>query len=250
MKFTNIQQYAKYLNKWLYNYIKSAHKNGVVLGVSGGIDSALCLALCYGDYKVKVKPYFIDFNNTELDRKCVKALEKKYHISIPTLNITSAYNSINNACKIKDKLTKTNIKPRLRMTALYALAQQNNMLVLGTSNAPESYLGYFTKYGDAACDIALISRLLKKDIYEMAKYLKIPNLIIKRAPSASLYMGQTDEKDLGLSYKEIDAYLQNPKTKLSDKTLKRIKQLHRASAHKLNKGNAPEPFKKLIFNEH
>ena len=243
----NIKQYADYLNKWLYNYVKSAHKSGVVLGVSGGVDSALCLALCYGKFKVKVKPYFINFNNTALDVKCVKALSKKYKIAIPTINIASTYNTIVNACKIKSNLAKANIKPRLRMTALYALAAQNNMLVLGTSNAAEQYLGYFTKYGDAACDIALISRLLKKDIYEMAKHLRVPEIIIKRAPTASLFNGQTDEKELGISYKEIDAYLQNPKTKLSPKSLKRIKQLHAASKHKVVKLTQPEAYRKLIF---
>ena len=246
MKFKNIKEYAIYLNKWLYDYVHKAHKDGVVLGVSGGIDSALCLALCNGKYKVKVKPYFIDFNNSELDIKCVKALEKKYKISIPTLDIAYAYDTIIKACKIKDAMSKANIKPRLRMTALYALAQQNNMLVLGTSNAPERYLGYFTKYGDAACDIALISRLLKKDIFEMSRILEIPNIIISRAPSASLFAGQTDEKELGISYKEIDSYLENPKARLSTKTLKRIKQLHSSSLHKTTKMTSPEQFKKLI----
>ena len=247
MKFKNIKEYANYLNKWLYNYVKSAHKSGVVLGISGGIDSALCLALCYGKYKIKVKPYFINFNNSALDVKCVKALAKKFKIAIPTINIACTYDNIIKACKINNKLAKSNIKPRLRMTALYALAQQQNMLVLGTSNAPECYLGYFTKYGDAACDIALISRLLKKDIYEMAKLLHLPDIIIKRAPSASLYSGQTDEKELGISYKEIDAYLQNPKTKLSTKSLKRIKQLHATAKHKTTKLVQPEPYKKLIL---
>ncbi|MCF0227467.1 MAG: NAD(+) synthase [Malacoplasma sp.] len=248
MKFKNIKQYADYLNKWLYDFVKSAHKDGVVLGISGGIDSALCLALCNGKYKVKVKPYFIDFNNTELDVKCVKELAKKYKISIPTLNISSCFNIIVKACKATSTLAKANIKPRLRMTALYTLAQQNNMLVLGTSNAPERYLGYFTKYGDAACDVALIAQLLKKDIYEMSKSLKLPDIIIKRAPSASLYVGQTDEKELGITYKEIDNYLENPNIKLSPKSLKRIKQLHKASLHKVSKLNMPEPYKKLILS--
>ena len=249
MQFKNIKEYAQYLNKWLYDYVKSAHKDGVILGISGGIDSALCLALCYGKYKVKVKPYFIDFNNSELDVKCVKALAKKYKISIPTIDIACTYDTIIKACKIKDNLAKANIKPRLRMTTLYALAAQSNMLVLGTSNAPERYLGYFTKYGDAACDIALISRLLKKDIFEMSKALNLPDIIIKRAPTASLFDGQTDEKELGISYKEIDAYLENPKIKLSPKSLKRIKQLHASAKHKTTKLVQPEPYKKLILQD-
>ena len=249
MQFKNIKEYAIYLNKWLYDYVHNAHKDGVVLGISGGIDSALCLALCNGKYKVKVKPYFINFNNSQLDVDCVKALEKQFKIKIPTLDIVCTYDAIIKACKIKDYMTKANIKPRLRMTTLYALAQQNNMLVLGTSNAPERYLGYFTKYGDAACDIALIARLLKKDIFEMAKLLKLPDIIITRAPSASLFENQTDEKELGISYKEIDAYLENPKTKIAPKSLKRIKQLHAASLHKVSKINQPEPFKKLILKD-
>ena len=102
---------------------------------------------------------------------------------------------------------KINLKVRLRTITLYALANKYNLLVCGTNNADERLVGYFTKNGDNACDINLIYWLIKKQIFFLAKQYDIPKEIINREPTGGLYKNQTDEKDIGISYDEIDKYL-------------------------------------------
>ncbi|WEK83074.1 MAG: NAD(+) synthase [Mycoplasma sp.] len=236
--FSSLKQYALYLNKWLNDYLKQANKKAVVIGISGGIDSALALAICFLSKKVKVYPYFLDIENSTLDKQCIKALEKHYKIKIPKINLKDEYLKIVKKTKLKNSLAKSNIKPRLRMLSLYALAQEHNALVLGTSNLDELYLGYYTKYGDGACDLALLSKMIKQEVFNMAKELNVPPIIINRKPSASLYSGQTDEEDMGLKYLDIDKYLDGKKT--SKKVADLIKQKHQLAKHKKIKLNEPD----------
>jgi NAD+ synthase len=107
-----------------------------------------------------------------------------------------------------DPVPLGNIKARMRMVVLYAHANKNNMLVAGTSNKSEMLTGYFTKYGDGGCDIEPIGDLYKTDVWTLAKHLALPPSIIEKVPSAELWAGQTDEKELGLSYEKLDRLLQ------------------------------------------
>lgn len=118
------------------------------------------------------------------------------------------------------------------MTTLYALAQQNNYLVLGTNNADERYIGYFTKYGDGGVDLAPIIHLLKKDIKKIAKILGVNKQIINRQPTAGLWKNQTDENELNFTYKVLDNYLMNKQ--ISQKDKEKIENLHQKSKHKQN----------------
>lgn len=124
----------------------------------------------------------------------------------------------------------SNIAPRLRMTALYAIAQSRGYLVAGTSNASERYLGYFTKWGDGGVDFNPIADLTVREIYEFLEYLGAPGPIIDKAPSAGLYEGQTDEGDLGITYEALDAYLLEGKT--DKKSQEIIDRHHQATEHK------------------
>ena len=137
----------------------------------------------------------------------------------------------------QSKIAKMNTASRIRAVILYHYANTHNSLVIGTSNKTEIMLGYFTKYGDGAVDIEVIGSLFKTDELELARYLKIPENIIKKTPTAELYHGQTDEDELGASYREIDVILSKierkqklPNSALVKKILKRIKD----NEHKRN----------------
>ena len=124
----------------------------------------------------------------------------------------------------------TNIAPRLRMTTLYAIAAAENRLVAGTGNRSEAYMGYFTKWGDGAHDFNPISDLTVTEVFEFLEYLKAPRCIIDKAPSAGLFDGQTDEDEMGVTYKAIDDFLLYGTVNDKDKAV--IDRYHSRSEHK------------------
>ncbi|MFN3966799.1 MAG: NAD(+) synthase, partial [Endomicrobiia bacterium] len=107
------------------------------------------------------------------------------------------------------KIARGNLKPRLRMLVLYYFANKLNYLVAGTGNKSEIMMGYFTKYGDGGVDILPIGDLLKKDVIQLARKLEIPERIINKKPSAGLWPGQTDEEEMGITYKKLDKILES-----------------------------------------
>jgi NAD+ synthase len=174
----------------------------------------------------------MNINNSKLDFKCVELLKKQHQFKIIDIDLTSTFNSLKKLIKIKSKLTLSNLKARLRMATLYSVANENTLLVAGTGNADELYMGYFTKYGDGACDILPIANLTKSEVKLFAEELKVPQIIIDRPPSASLFEGQTDEKEMGVTYKEIDDFLNNKK--ISNESRSIIKSYHSKNLHKQN----------------
>ena len=127
-------------------------------------------------------------------------------------------------------LAVANIAPRLRMTTLYAVAASENRLVAGTGNASEAYMGYFTKWGDGAHDFNAISDLTVTEIYEFLEYLKAPRCILRKAPSAGLFDGQTDEAEMGVTYAAIDRYITTGEASEKDREI--IERFHARSEHK------------------
>jgi NAD+ synthase len=124
-----------------------------------------------------------------------------------------------------------NIAPRLRMCTLYAVGASENRLVAGTGNRSERYVGYFTKWGDGACDFNPIADLTVTEVYEFLRFLGAPAFIFDKAPSAGLYEGQTDEKEMGVSYRSIDGFLLNGYT--DEKDMQIIARRHTINRHKL-----------------
>ena len=161
------------------------------------------------------------------------AVAEQYQIEIRTVDLSKTKDALLHTIGKAASLTETavaNIAPRLRMTALYAIAASENRLVAGTGNRSEAYVGYFTKWGDGAYDLNPISDLTVTEIYEFLRYLGAPSCVIEKAPSAALFDGQTDESEMGISYGELDAFLFGQP--VTDKVWKEIGEMHEKSAHK------------------
>jgi len=217
------------LTKGIKKYFKKANIKKAVIGLSGGIDSALSLKL--------VADAIGKNNITALimpEKGLTKLQDVKDSINLcKSLKVNHKIIEINKILKNFKKQKQTawiNLKPRIRMLILYNYANLNNALVIGTSNKTELRLGYFTKYGDGACDIEVIGDLYKTEVIALARYLKLPESIITKTPSAGLFKGQTDEKEIGLKYKDIDAMLKGKK-----KLNKKIKDLIQKNKHKTEK---------------
>lgn len=231
---------AQKISDFLKKEFKKKKKKKAILAVSGGIDSAVCAFLCKKaglDLYAIVLPY----RKKGLDgKKLAKAL-KLPKSRIITLDIGSLVDrtvkELRKTVKI-DQVDKGNIMARQRMIIQYALARSLGGLVIGTENLSEYYLGYFTLYGDQASDISPISGLWKTQVYGLAKYLGVPKWVLRKRPTAGLWPGQTDEKELGFSYEEGDPILHFFVTKkyskekiinlgfgkkIVDKVLKRVK---------------------------
>ena len=223
------------IEEFLHKFTSKNLINEFVLGLSGGIDSALCLALLH-HFKYKCHVAIMPCENKDISDAVNVA--NFFNCKYDTFDLTQTYLNVvtllkNSAGKI-NKSAAINIKPRLRMLTLYALAHQNSAAVVNTGNYSEYYLGYFTKYGDGAGDISLINLFYKSTIYRLAKHLSLPDFVINKAPSADLYPDQTDLKELKLShYDAVEAYLNDKKVLASDQAI--IKERHDNSAHKRHK---------------
>jgi NAD+ synthase len=133
---------------------------------------------------------------------------------------------------LRGRVPLANMKPRVRMTALYFFANSLNYLVAGTGNRSELAIGYFTKYGDGGCDLLPIGRLTKNEVRALARDLNVPQAIIDRPPSAGLWLGQTDEDEMGFTYADLERYLTEGADAVSPALVMRIERLIRSSEHK------------------
>ncbi len=194
--------------QFIKDYVEQSGANGVVIPVSGGIDSAVCLALAVEGLQLHaVHTIWMPYGDQ--DRSYVDLLFKKFRgVGKNEKDITAIVDSFTKISQSPDNLKKGNIMARTRMILVYDFARTYNLLVLGTSNRSEIMTGYTTKWGDGACDLAPIANLYKHEVVELAKELKIPDKIIRRVPSADLWEGQTDENELGISYEDLDNILE------------------------------------------
>ncbi len=230
--------------EWLRDNVNSAGASGIVLGLSGGIDSAVAAVIAREALgREKVLGIIMPCHSISQDQADAELLAKKFDIDYKIIDLTEVFDAALKAIGQEIPVAaQSNLKARLRMSILYANAQAKNFLVCGTSNKSEFETGYFTKYGDAGVDLMPLADFLKRDIREMARALEIPASIINKAPSAGLYEGQTDENDMGFTYEVLDEYLSSGK--IHDvKARERIETMRRNSEHK----RRPVPiFKKEI----
>jgi len=231
----NYETETKQRVEFIRGLIKSAGAKGVVYGNSGGKDSALVGILCKmacSDTVGIIMPCGSK-RNYEIDKTDGLALAKQFDIAVRVVDLSAVKNELVRSVSENTKLTDlatANISPRLRMTALYSIAASENRLVAGTGNRSEGYMGYFTKWGDGAFDFNPIADLTVTEIYDFLRFLKAPEFIISKAPSAGLFDGQTDESEMGISYSSIDDFLLNGNVNEKDKAV--MEKFHKVSEHK------------------
>ena len=203
------EKVANHIQEWMRKQVDSARVSGVIVGISGGIDSAVVAALCKREFDDKITGVIVPCESLADDAIDAQILAKTFAIDCKVSNITDAYVAMLNCFPetFDCKLARSNLKSRLRMSTLYYYANNMNCVVMGTTNRTEASIGYFTKYGDGGVDFEPIADLLKREVRELANYLGVPERIIIKPPSAGLWEGQTDEDEIGLTYDMMDNIL-------------------------------------------
>jgi NAD+ synthase len=234
------------IEHFLAEKLRKTGAKGFVLGVSGGIDSAVVLRLAVeavGSRKVLglIMP---EEDSLKQDTEDAAELCESEGVVHRVIDISEIVRSFTTATPGKvDRKALANIKARVRMVLLYHYAANESRLVLGTSNKSELLLGYFTKYGDGGADLEPIGDLYKTQVRQLAAALEVPEKIVEKTPTAGLWPGQTDEKEIGMSYDDLDAVLMtielgldsrtaSERTGIPEEEIERIVSMVKSSAHK------------------
>jgi NAD+ synthase len=211
----NTEKVAEYITNWLKEYATNAKVNGFVVGVSGGIDSALTSTLCA---KTGLPTLCVEMPIHQAESQVSRAQEhiaqlknQFNNVSEVRVNLTSTFKDFKNVLpnietSVKLNLSLANTRARLRMTTLYYFAGLQDLLVAGTGNKVEDFgVGFYTKYGDGGVDLSPIADLMKSEVYDLAAYLGVPNSIQKAQPTDGLFGdSRTDEDQIGASYDELE----------------------------------------------
>ena len=205
----NLKEVHNELVEFLRENFKKAGFSKAVLGLSGGIDSALVAYLLRDALgKENVLAIMMPYKSSNPDSlNHAKLVVEDLKINAKTIEITNMIDAYFKNEKEASSLRMGNKMARERMSILFDYSSKENALVVGTSNKTEIYLGYSTQFGDSACALNPIGDLYKTNIWDLSRYLKIPNELIEKKPSADLWEGQTDEQEMGLTYKEADQVL-------------------------------------------
>lgn len=231
-----MRKLSDHLSSWIEAEVNGGGAGGVVFGLSGGIDSAVIAALAGRAFPRRALGVLLPCHSDPQDEEDGALVAQHFGIDCRTVDLTQVYDQLLQTLvavspdMAGSRVATINLKPRLRMTALYALANELGYLVLGSSNRSELHVGYFTKHGDGGVDLLPLGGLVKSEVFQLARQLGVPREIIDKPPSAGLVPGQTDEADMGLSYKELDTYLLSG---LASQTVKtRVDAMHGGSEHK------------------
>lgn len=226
------------IENWLISKVKEAGAKGLVIGMSGGIDSTVVSIIAKRAFPENMLGLIIPCYSDENDVEDAEMIAEIYSISTEIIVLDKAFDLFKEILKCQDEennLAAANLKARLRMCVLYYFAQQKNYLVAGTGNKSELLTGYFTKYGDGGVDIEPIGHLYKTQVYDLAEHLKVPRNIINKIPSAGLWKGQSDEEEMGITYEELDRYLQTGEAK------ENVKEIVESMIHKNKHKRFPPP---------
>ena len=249
----NSEKVAKHIINWLKDYAVKARVNGFVVGVSGGIDSAVTSTLCAetGLKTICVEmPIHQDVSQVTRAQEHIKNLKKNYkNVSDVRVDLTNSFETFQEAFPISESnaqkdLTLANTRARIRMTTLYYIGGINSLLVAGTGNKVEDFgVGFYTKYGDGGVDVSPIADLVKSEVFSLGAYLKVPDAILNAAPTDGLFGdSRTDEDQLGASYDELEVAMKQQEDGVLIDELKGREQevykiytrLNLANQHKMN----------------
>jgi len=207
------KELADKMASWIKEKVLAARRQGVAIGMSGGVDSSVVAVLCHRAFPQSTLGLILPCYSIPEDEEHARMVASKFSIPVKVVVLDSVYDTLlrvlprGNPDSAVSRLAEANMKVRLRMLTLYYFANLYNYLVVGASNRSELACGYFTKYGDSGVDILPIGNLVKRKVRALARFLGIPRIVIDKVPSAGLWPGQTDEGEMGITYKEIDRYL-------------------------------------------
>lgn len=224
--------------RWMGRQVKQAGALGIALGLSGGVDSACVAGLArMAVGREGVVGAMMPCHSDPIDTEYALQVSDAFDIETVKIDLTPVYDSlIASLPATEQRLAKANLKPRLRMTALYYVANTRNFLVAGTGNKSELMVGYFTKHGDGGVDILPLGDLYKREVYELAGEIGVPQPILDRPPTAGLWPGQTDEEEMGLTYDTLERALITLTLGVDHgverAALEKVRQMVVASAHK------------------
>jgi len=243
------------LVRWLEARATAASARGFVVGLSGGIDSAVVVRLCQLARPDATLAVLLPCHSDPRDEEDARLVADAFSLATVRVDLAPAYDALLAGARdalaplsdreahppddIRARLPLANVKPRLRMTTLYFVANTLNLLVAGTGNRSELTIGYFTKYGDGGVDLLPIGHLVKREVRELARELGVPDRVIEKPPSAGLWLGQTDEAEMGFTYADLERYLEDGPESVPPAVAMKIERLARASEHK--KAPAPVP---------
>jgi NAD+ synthase len=241
---------AERIAGWMRRQLASTGARGFVVGLSGGLDSAVVARLAQLAAPGNVVAAILPAHSDPQDERDAETVAKQFSLMTVRVDLSPAYDTTLAAAQaalqalpgpmrrtkpadpIRDRLPLVNLKPRLRMTLLYFLANSLDYLVAGTGNRSELAIGYFTKHGDGGADLLPIGHLVKSEVRALARELSLPSAIIERTPSAGLWIGQTDEAEMGFTYGELERYLEDGPQSVSPALAMKIERLIRSSEHK------------------
>ncbi len=249
---------AEYLAEWIRGRVSAGGARGVLVGVSGGVDSAVVAALAARAMPGRVLGLATPAHSDPEDVEDAKEVAEALGVPLKVIDLSPLFDlaleTFERSCgdlagleslrigpaarpgeerppsRGRPSAAEANLKPRLRMIAIYYFANRLNYLVAGTGNRSEIHVGYFTKHGDGGVDILPIGGLVKAQVWELARFLALPERVVSKVPSAGLWKGQTDEGEMGLAYLHLDEYLLTGRAPLEVR--ERIDSMHSRSEHK------------------
>ncbi len=228
---------ADNIANWIRDQIDGAGANGAVVGLSGGIDSAVVAGLAArGLGSDRVLGVIMPAHSQQADVDDAKLVARAFNIESLTIDLSEPFDLLVGKLPDGSQLATANIKPRLRMLTLYHVANTRGLLVVGTGNRSELMVGYFTKYGDGGVDLLPLGSLYKTDVRAVAREIDVPQAIIDRPPSAGLWAGQTDEEEMGITYEDLDGILmaldRGDISQYPDDKVAKVQRMIAGSAHK------------------